>query len=180
MKLIEKAWIINNSNFEQPWFVPEDIYYAETSGKAKTKILNSYDIDDLLDKNGNILTFLTLKLIRAKNGDKYLLSDGSIRTLSTIKYFKEKKERDDKLDSIYIKNPNSKAYIRKGGYYYRNNFCGYTEYQIEAGIYSIIEAIDSVKKTSLESNLSLELINDHEHNLMIKSKIAELENKIIC
>lgn len=63
------------------------------------------------------------------------------------------------------------CYIVKGGYYYRENSCGYTEYREAAGIYSKDEAIKICRACSIEVPIP---INISEHNNMILTRIKEL------
>jgi hypothetical protein len=65
MILKEKAWIINKSNFSEPWFVPDDVFYADTVGKVKYKILTVLLYDNLKDYKGDDITYLTLRVLRS-------------------------------------------------------------------------------------------------------------------
>lgn len=178
MILKEKAWIVNKNCFSEPWFVPDDVFYAETVGKVKYKILPVLYYDNLKDIKGEDMTYLTLKVLRSPENDKYLVDD-KIKKMCDIEYDKEVKERNDNLDSILKENPNGFAYIKKGGYYYRPNNNGYTEYIIEAGVYPISEAVSSVKHCSLRDNMKMIVIDKDEHNLMVENKIKELKSRII-
>lgn len=87
--------------------------------------------------------------------------------------------RDKKLDKLLSLPEETKAYIIKGGYYYRPESCGYTEYRSEAGVYSIKEAVDSVRKSSLKCGMKVMPIDVEEHNKMLMDKIKEYKSRWI-
>lgn len=177
-EIVEKAWVINNSNWEEPYFCPQDVFYAETAGKAKLKALKHIDCGDALDSSGNELTFTTIKVQRANELDK-ILFEGVPTERHQIDYVLEKRERDNELLKLAKENAGAYAYIKKGGYYYRDNHSGYTEYILQAGVYPIQEAVRSVMHLSLGDNGRVILINPDEHNKMIETEIAKLQGKII-
>jgi hypothetical protein len=178
MELKEKAWVANPEQFDKPWFAPDDIYYGDTLGKAKSVAWKAIESDSLKTRWGDDITFLNLKLIRCKHADKYLV-DGELKTMGRIEEENQYKERARTLEALVAANPNAKAYIRKGGYYYRPNSCGYTERELDAGVYSIQEAASAVMSCGLRDNMKAIVINPEEHNAMILSKIEELKSKLI-
>ncbi len=178
MELKEKAYSVNNSNFDEPYFAPEKCYYAENVGKAKKKCLDDIKYDGYTDTKGKDISFINLKMQRAKCADKYLV-DGKIKTLVDIEYDKRLKERNDAIDLLVSENPTAKAYVKKGGYYYRPNSSGYTERTHEAGIYSIQEAAAEVKGISERDCASVILIDNDVHNKMINEKIEDLKTRLI-
>ena len=176
MILKSRAWVLNKNIFSEPWFVPDDVFYAETASKAKSGFLST--IDGLNDYCHNDITFLSIRVKRSKENDKYLI-DGEVKKLYQIEYDRKKKERDENLDLILKENPTAKAYIIKGGVYYRPKNSGYSEYILEAGIYSIQDAVQSVKMCSLGDNMRLEIIDVDEHNKRINDKIENLKTRLI-
>ncbi len=83
------------------------------------------------------------------------------------------------IDRILLKNPNTKAYIKKGGWFYKSNHCGYTENIVEAGIYSLEEAWKTVKPSTKLEYMDLIIIEEAEHNKIIIEKIKDLSTRLI-
>jgi hypothetical protein len=176
MELIEKAWIIKSDCFDEPWFIPEDIFYG-TRGQAKKAAL--IELDGWKDKFGDEITFLNTPIVRHKAADKYLLN-GEVKTMSQIETDRKYQERKERLNALIEADPTAKAYIIKGGYYYRPNSCGYTERRDRAGVYTIQEAVESVLGCSLRDHMDVIVINKEEHNQMIHEEINELKARIIA
>ncbi len=179
MILKEKAYIINNVNWSEPWFTPDEIFYAESYGKAKQKVLNMIKYDDYTDNIGNVITYLTLRMVRSKENDKYLTINNDIKTLSQINQANEISERNNYYSQLITENPNAKVYIKKRGSYYCEGKCGYTEQISNAGVYTIQDAIKEVCGCDIGDNMSVVLIDETEHNNLINNKIEELKGKLI-
>lgn len=178
MKPTEKAWEVPQHIFKEPWFAPEIIVYANTRSEAKTKALNELGYDEYLDKWGEPIGFLNIKILRHKMSDKYLVN-GELKTKEQIDRDKSYRDRDEMLDKLLSDYPNSMAYIKKGYQYYMPNNCGYTELKEVAGIYTLEDAIQSVKHCSIDDNMQAIVINKEEHNNMITDKINDLKTRLI-
>lgn len=179
MELKEKAWVINSINWNHPYLVPETIYRAKTLAQAKSKAFTDMQFDGTLDRWMEPITFLSLKMKRQPKSDTYLIG-GEIKTEATIELDAQIKEKNDALDDILLQNPpTAMAYIRKGGYYYRPNNAGYTEYVLEAGVYTLEDAVSSVRNTGYYDHMSAIVIDKEVHNKMINDKIQELKSKLI-
>lgn len=177
MKPTEKAWEVPQHIFKEPWFAPEIIVYANTRSEAKTKALNKLD-GEYLDKWDEPIGFLNIKILRKKSADK-LLIDGEVKLQYEIDRDKSYKDREEMLNKLLLDNPGSMAYIKKGYNYYMPNNCGYTERKDTAGIYTLEDAIDSVRRCSLMDGMQAIVINKEEHNNMIMDKIKDLSTRII-
>lgn len=177
MKPIEKAYIVPQHQYNEPWFAPEIIVYANTRSEAKTKALNKLD-DEYLDKWGEPIGFLNIKILRHKIYDKYLI-DGELKTKEQIDRDNIYKQREEMLDKLLSDNPGSMAYIKKGSYYYMPNSCGYTERKDTAGIYTIEDAVSEVRHCSINDCMQAIVINKEEHNKMIMDKINDLKIRLI-
>lgn len=175
--LLKKAWRLNPNQFKEPWFAPDGVYMAETKGKAKAAAM--LDIEGMKDKWEDEITFLTVRLERSPYNDLYL-ANGERKTKARIESDKIYQERADRLRNLIISNPDAKAYIKKGGYLYRPNACGYTERKIEAGVYTVQEAVQSVLGSSLGDYMDVVIINIDEHNKMINDYIETLKTRLIC
>ena len=178
--LAEKAWIVNRNNFSEPWYIEDTAFYGDRMSKAKSEAFASFRYDNWSVKNSitdewEDLTYLNLKMSRAEHYDKYSLN-GEILTLDRIEYNVRVKEREIELNQLLLDNPDAYVYIKKGGYYYRSNNSGYTEYELYAGVYPIKDGIEKVLNSSLGDNRRVILINNDEHNKRINEAIVKLES----
>lgn len=92
-QIVEKAWVLDNSNLSEPWFHNDDIVYYGTRGQAKRNALPHNDAGKLL--NGDDISFLTIKVKRSIQDDKILVNDKVIRR-SELKII----ERLDKISQL--------------------------------------------------------------------------------
>lgn len=67
------------------------------------------------------------------------------------------------------------CYIRKGPYY-RPNHCGYTDFRVEAGVYTKEEALHSAENCK---ELTIVPINIEKHNAEIIKKVNDLLSRYI-
>lgn len=175
MELIKKAYQINPSNLLEPWHVCDNVYFG-TRGRVKLQALA--DNDSLETQYEGELTFLNIKVKRAKQYDKYLV-DGVEKSLKEIEYDNRVKERNAEFKQLLKDNPKGKAYIMKGGLYWRPNNSGYTEIKHIAGVYDLADAISICKSSDLSRYERPILINPIEHNKMINYLIEKLTNNLI-
>lgn len=148
----------------------------EARSKALRILNNEYSIDvDYLDEP---LTYVSIKLYRYPDYDKFEY-EGKHLTKERIQEVKTQSEYQKSLDDLLANNINAIAYIKKGGYYYRGNNSGYTEYKVEAGIYQIDEAVKHCKMSSYMDCMQAIVINPAEHNKMILDKIEYLKTKLL-
>lgn len=175
MKPYKKAYKVDLSRVQEGYLYSEDIIYAKTRGKAKSLVcLSEYSL-----LNGEDMTFLNIPIIRSKNDDIFLV-DGVEKSLSSIEYDKRKKEKEVELEKLLAENPKGKAYIKKGGLYWRPNNSGYTEFQRFAGVYDLKDAVSTCKSSDLGRYERPILIDKKEHNEMITKTIKDLETRLIC
>ena len=68
------------------------------------------------------------------------------------------------------------CYIKKYGSYYRDNYCGYTDFECFAGVYPMEEAKKHAKGT-----IEFELIpiNTIEHNENLEQMIKSMQKRLI-
>lgn len=150
------------------------VYYAESPSQAKTICceVDNYLID------GEHHKFTDLRVRRYKPCDK-MLFEGHILTRNQIEYELEVRQRNAELDQLLTDNPDSMAYILKGGYYYRPNCAGYTDRKSRAGVYTLERAIKEVKGCSLGDNMRAIVIDKDEHNEMLRKEIEDLQTRLI-
>lgn len=178
MKPALKAYIVNPIDFDQPYFAPTDPVYGETQGKAKVAALSMVLESGCQNYLNEDFTFSTLRIKRAPQYDKFIV-DGVFRSAYQIEHDKKIADRKNEMSKLLADNPDGYAYIMKGGYYYKPNNCGYTEYKTYAGVYSLQDAVRSTLSSSLNDYLRPILIDIDEHNSMINSQIESLKNRLI-
>lgn len=91
--IIEKAWILDNSNLYEPWFHNCDIVYYGTRGQAKQNAIPDNDAGKMYD--GSEITFLNIKVKRYKEEDKILVN-GSVIKRNKLKII----ERSTKIKNL--------------------------------------------------------------------------------
>jgi len=155
-------------------------FYAENEKDARKKALKflSHDCGIEEDYLQNPLTYITVKVKRYPIDD-LIFVDGRLRTREQIKSDNERKERDDSFRKMLADNPWAMAFIRKGGYYYRPGNCGYTEFESEAGVYTIDQAVRECLGMSLSDYMRPVLIDVTKHNKMINDKIESLKTRLL-
>jgi hypothetical protein len=181
----KKAYQVNPSNLDYRHesvargYVYEP-FYAETEKEARIKVLkflsNECGVDE--DNCDNQLTYITVKVKRYPDNDLFM-DNGVLKTKSRIEADQRREERDAGFRKLLDDHPNGYALIRKGGYFYRPNSCGYTEYRTEAGVYTLTRAVNECLGMSDGEYMRPELIDIAEHNKIILAKIAELKTKLI-
>lgn len=185
MKPDKKAYQVNPVNLDHSHesvargYIYET-FHADNEREARKKALRFLDhdcgvTDDYMD---NPLTYTSVKVKRYPSDDLFLI-DGKLKSQSAIEYEAKKKERDDNLRKILVDNPDGFAMIRKGGYFYRPNSKGYTEIRTDAGIYTLVHAVNECLSCSLDDYMRPEIINIQEHNQLILDKIELLKTQLI-
>jgi len=173
LEIIEKAYIFNTENIEEPWFYEDIIEHAETRGKAKMKIWKH--LDDVKNIYGEEITFLNLPVKRCKSQDKVLYK-GEIYTRERLKYYEDIHKNDILLD-YYMKDKSiTHCYKKKGGKFYSWNNSGYVSYKHVAGVYPKEEAIPYCKG---QLEVTCVPINNQEHNEIILNYIARVKKGLI-
>ncbi len=179
MKTIEKAWSINSSNLNEPWFADTDNIYFGTRGQAKKKAL--LDHDSMQTDSGDDLTFLNIRVKREKEYDNVIFR-GEKMSKDRVNSILEKEKRNSDLDKMLKDYPKGKAFVWNGNYnqYWGWNHSGYCNDWWYAGIYDLSEAIEIVKSSCLSRLESVELIKDvDEHNKKVNEKMAQIKRMLI-
>lgn len=175
MELLEKAWTVDLDKIDEGFLCCEEYEYAKTRNEAKQKLLQTYQYQSLNDFDKTEITYLNIPVKRAKGMDKFLF-EGEPKTLAEIENIKERRERDKKLDQI-LENPEIKyCYIIKR-YYYRPNYCGYTERISRAGVYTKEDAVSEARNVQ---EISVKPIDITEHNSHIQAEIEDLKTRLIA
>lgn len=179
-----KAYQLNTVNLDnsnesiQRGYVLEPIY-GETEHEARRNALKMcYDHSIEETWCDEPLQYINIKVRRFKEYDKFLI-DGKLKTKSQIDYDQRVIDNKSKLKLILEDNKGSFAYIKKGGYYYCSGFCGYTEYQPNAGIYTIEQAVNECLGVSIDDYMRPIIIDIEKHNDMILNCISKLKSKLI-
>lgn len=179
-----KAYQLNTANLDinnesiQRGYVLEPVY-GETEHEARRNALKMcYDHGIEETWCDEPLEYINIKIKRVKDYDKFLV-DGKLKTKSQIEYDQKVIDNRNMLNQMLVDHANSYAYIRKGGYYYCDNHCGYTEYRYNAGVYTIEDAVKSCLGVDIRDYMRPEIINIDEHNAMIQDMINKIQKRII-
>jgi len=174
-KLSKKAWGINwNRIMEGDYYRGNiDPVYAETLGKAKSQLLK--EASDYSLKYGEEITFLNIPVIRCKRGDKFIFEEKELR-INEIEDILRKREKEKEFDIILNNTEITHCFIMKGGAYYCNNYCGYTEFYFNAGVYTKKQAVSEAIRCDEINIIPIDII---EHNKKINQKIEDLKLKLL-
>jgi hypothetical protein len=168
-----KAWRLKTSEISEGYHYTDDVVYADTRGTAKTLWLREIDPAELM--NGDTITYLNIPIARAKDHDRGVYK-GDILKPYQIRQREREEEKQKELMVILADSEISHCYIRKGGVYYRPNCCGYTEFQLFAGIYTKQEAAKYVTNCD---ELTAVPINTKEHNEYLNENILKIQSRLI-
>jgi hypothetical protein len=176
LPIVEKAWSVSAGKFEEPWYHDNGQVYYGTRGQAKQLAIPDNDGGKL--SNGKEVDYLNIPVVRSKEYDKVDFR-GEKTSKSDVRNILEKEKLYSEFDKLLEANPNGYAYILKGGYYYGPNYCGYTERQTRAGVYTLKDAISECKGVSLRDHMRPSLINVESHNESIQNEIDSLKSKLL-
>ena len=84
-----------------------------------------------------------------------------------------------KQNKLAKKCKNGKCLILKGGYYYRDNYRGYTEYIQYAGVYEVADALSHVISCSWQDFIRIVPLDTNKHNKLICDSIKLLSSHLI-
>lgn len=173
LPISEKAWKVKWRHISEGHYLSDDVVYAETRGKAKSKWMGIL-CDYKLCRDEEI-TFKNAPVVRCPDEDK-LWCEGESLSQYQIRHREIEKEKQKQGYEILADPKITHCYIRKNGSYYRPNCCGYTEFQLFAGVYTKEEAI---KEVSHCSDLFAIPINTEEHNTYLQKQISEIQSRLI-
>jgi len=176
MKITEKCWKIDFTNVDEAYMYNQDEFfcYAKTRGQAKSILLKKH-YDDLVLSGHKELTYLNIPVVRDKAYDRYDYFGQSLSSRE-IQKLKRKEEREQELDAIAKDESITHCYIRKGGYYYKPNNNGYTEYITFAGVYTKKDAIRSCTGCTELRAIPIDI---EEHNQRVNEQIENLRLRLI-
>jgi len=183
MKPTKKAYRINQRNLDlnHESIVRGylDYFYADNEKQARKIALKECEYNGIeTDYNDEPLTYISIKVYREPSKDKFLV-DGQLKTKKEIESDKRRSDRNAGFRKLLEENPEGMAFIKKGGYYYRKNYSGYTEHRTDAGVYTLAQAVRECLGMSESEYMRPELIDIAEHNKMILEKIEELKTRLI-
>jgi len=105
--------------------------------------------------------------------------NGKLRSQSQIDYDKRVEDNRVMLNTMLTDSPNAFAYIKKGGYYYCPNKCGYTDRQTYAGVYTIKDAVNECLGVDITDYMRPIIIDIETHNKSINDKINALQSRLL-
>ena len=99
IEIVKRAWCLNNSNIDEPWFHDSDITYYGTRGQAKT----SCAIDNACGKtiSGEDITFMNIKVRRDKYFDIIIYKGKEIKRYQIAEIERENKIKALPADKMY-------------------------------------------------------------------------------
>lgn len=177
LQIVKKCYCVDLNKIQDSWGYSEITVYAENSQKAKSALLNevkwmgmkrSYT-DDEVD-------YLTLPVKRNAIGDIVIFEGQEIKRWEVNEKIKER-EFNAQLDLILNDKTVTHCHIRKGGRYYCDRHCGYTERLTKAGVYSKEEAIREAR--SCHGEVLAIPIDIPSHNKSIEAEIKDLQSRLI-
>ena len=148
---------------------------AGNLNKARSILFDKVKHEDWELNYGEKITYLNIPVNRKEIGDLHEF-EGMDVALWKINEILCERERISELDAIASNNDIAYCYIKKHGEYYRPDCCGYSSFQIYAGVYDKYEAIRHAKSCN---ELHIIPINTAEHNDKIITAIKELTTRLI-
>lgn len=177
-KIVEKAFFVFHPGMIG--YGPEiansidetEVVYGKTASNAKS---NATEWKNWEIVEGVPPKYTDLKCRRAQLYDKISYKDRIIKR-KEFEYEKSKEKHNDKLNQILLDETIKYCYIYKRGSYYMPNYCGYTSFIHQAGVY---EKKKAVRHAMNIIEIILEPINIEKHNELINGEIHKLEEKLI-
>lgn len=94
-------------------------------------------------------------------------------------YERKQKAFCNRQHKIAKKCKNGKCLILKGGYYYRDDYKGYTEFAQYAGVYNVTDGIFHVTGCSHTDFITIVPIDTEKHNALLVKNIKLISNHLI-
>ena len=175
-KPTKKAYELVLDNLDEGYLSDTIYCYADNHNQARYKLLHMVRYDNWkLKYSGKELNYWNIPVRRSPDNDIYWCNGNEVTKSDYDKILKQF-DRENELNRILNDESITHYYIRKGGYYYRPDSAGYTEYQINAGIYLRDEAVRAAKSCS---DLILVPVNPEEHNAKLYAEIVDLYSRFI-
>lgn len=140
-KIVKKAWVLNPSNLEEPYFCDTDEVFLGTRGQAKQYLFRHNDAAKVL-KTGEDISYLNVKVSRKRSHDKIMYNGAVISRFEIVKYERiEKLKNLDKTKMYYIQD--ARSYVGNAMLFWAKNSAGYTCELSRAHKYSYLEIVNS-------------------------------------
>ena len=175
-KIVKKAYRINLDRIEEGYLYDEFICHAEKMTQAKSLLIKEVKYEGMeLKYRKKDVNYLNIPVVRCKSAD-IVEFEGENLPIVKIDSIIKQRERFAELDKILSDESVKFCYIKKGGYYYRSNHSGYTEYVVHAGVYTKDDAVSSAKSCG---DIKIIPIDIERHNEIINKEIEELKTKLL-
>lgn len=174
VEVVSKAYELNLSAIDEGYMCSEVIVHAETKGKAKSALWSKICSDNYQKTNGDDVSFINMPIRRSPRYD-LVNFEGNTVVRNEIDSILAERKRGEYFEAILKDSTITHCYIRKGAYY-RPDYCGYTDFQHRAGVYTKEDAIAHARGIS---EIRIEPIDNYKHNQMILNEINELKTRII-
>lgn len=176
LRIQQKAYALNLDKIENGHYYSEVIVLADSRGQAKQKILSEIDLDDYkLELWGDKMTYLNMPVIRKKEYDE-VLHNNEVFTRWVLEQKINQEIENQRIEGFLSDESITHCYIKKNGSFYGWNYCGYTSFSTQAGVYPKEEAVPYCKNLD---ELKCVPINNSEHNEKILNQIARLKKGLI-
>jgi hypothetical protein len=145
LELIEKAWSLDLDAISGGHCCGEIIVYAETRGKAKSKMMETDASDYVLNITEEDITFLNVPVIRAKNLDTVKLENKEMVRNRAMSYLDqlEKRNKIELHSSEKFHRQHTREYLGNAIGFWALNGRGYTIDPEKAHIYTKAEVLES-------------------------------------
>ncbi|WON93881.1 hypothetical protein [Sphingobacterium sp. UGAL515B_05] len=177
-KVIEHGYSLDLNRIVDGWELSPYSCHAPSMNKAKSKILkmlNSDYLDLQHSYTREYITYLNIPVERDRNFD-LIEFDGKSVTRTQAKYLQRQKDRNEYLDGVLANTEVTHCYIKKRGQYYGDNYCGYTDRQVLAGVYLKSDAVREAKRCD---ELTVRPIEADSHNALINHFIEKIKKHLI-
>lgn len=175
LQVIEKGWQINLLWIDEGYLYSECVCSATTKGKAKSKLLKQNEVRNMILRTGEELTFLNIPLIACPEVDLVMYEGEPVRR-NKVSEIEQRKAHQGSLQAIIDDVAVTHCYIRKRGTYYQDNYCGYTEYRIAAGVYPKADAVNHCRRCE---DLTAVPIDIEDHNAHLNKHIESVKQRLI-
>ena len=173
---MKKGYKIDLDRIEEGYLFSEYVCSADTLSKAKSDLLKQCKYDGLVRKHtGKDICYLNIPIVRFKQLDE-IEYNGAIVTKSKLIQIKRSEDHQKALQDILDDENTTHVYIRKNGYYYSENYSGYVEHKLHAGVYP---KKDACCHANLCEDLSIIPIVNKDHNEYLNSHIEIIKARLL-
>jgi len=171
-----KGYELNLSVIDEGYLFSRYVCSAENKGKAKSNLLKQIRNEGMkLRWSDDEINFLNIPVIRNKEYDM-VEYNGDIITKSKLRDVQRSEKHAKELQDILNDEKTTHCYIKKRGVYYSENYNGYTEFKVHAGVYPKLDACKHAK--GCEEVTIVPIVNT-EHNDYLNNHIERIKSRLL-